>query len=121
MSFQDVASRMDYFFTRDVQAVYDTLEVSRPINEDEPLRKVPREQRGVRPRLETRCPVTSKILLDDDTSVAESCFTQRSRAPLTLEEEDSIGPPVTPSPHSSRSQSIYSQLTTEIVNFQVRL
>jgi hypothetical protein len=95
--------------------------MSRPINEDEPSRIVPRGQRGVRPRLETRCPVTSKTLLDD-ISMAESFVSQPSRGDSpTPEEEDPIIPPVTTNPLSSRSQSIYAHLTTAIVNYQVRM
>lgn len=110
MSFRDVGRQR----RQDIHNKF--LRQSQPINEEELARKVPREHRGVRPRLVARCPVTSKNLIDEEDSIAESFFTSGGKS--SVPEEDSIGPPVARSPVTSRSQSIFSTLTSEIVNFQ---
>ena len=100
---------------------------------DEPARIIPKNYRGVRPRLETKCPVTSRTLLrdedqnnmsleeassfdGDDIQSLQSSFTQQ-------EEDDPQIPTVQRSADRAslqRRQSIYAHLTKEIVNFQVR-
>jgi hypothetical protein len=95
-----------------------SLEKSRPIDDEEPARIVPKKHRGVRPRLETKCPVTSRKLMEDLS--VHSFSTQPSRTESPSPEDDPVIPAVTPSPLSSRSQSIYAHLTREIVNYQVR-
>lgn len=115
MSFQDVGRRrMEEYNNRHELG----LEKSSPIDEDDRARRLPKGKRSVRPRLETRCPVTSKALLDDSSITSFPSFkTQPSRE---SEEDDPSIPVVPTSPLSSRSQSIYSHLTSEIVNYQVR-
>lgn len=95
--------------------------MSRPINEDELVRRVvPKEHRSVRPRLSTKCPVTAKPLLDDMSLASATLATQSTTRDSPTFEDDPTIPPVTPSPLSSRSQSIFAHLTREIVNYQVR-
>lgn len=79
--------------------------------------------RGVRPRLETRNPVTNERLLemsptDDVVSVASSTVTND----LLDDSKDVMPPPVTPSPQKRpSSDSLFAGLHKEIVNFQVRI
>ncbi len=79
------------------------------------------QQRGVRPRLSTICPVTAKILMDDQASLGTQ-ETAPSVDTLSSQDESDI-PTILPLRHdmtSSRSLSIFAHLTTSIVNFQVR-
>jgi len=84
--------------------------------------RLPRHKRGVRPHLSTQCPVSGRAIMDDVTvqeSVAPSSASQSSWED-SGEDLPPI-PPVTPSPLSSRSRSVYAELTNELFNFQVSL
>ena len=73
------------------------------------------------PAITTRCPVTSRSLLDDLSSFGDSQMPNQSlscdvsEAP-TAYDEDTMPPIVTP--RENRTHSIFAQLTTEIANYQ---
>lgn len=77
---------------------------------------VPRGTRGVRPRLETRCPVTSRALLDPSR---DSFSVQSSPSESEEENDDPFLPTVERRAENLKSNSVYSHLTKEIVNLQV--
>ena len=86
-----------------------------------PYVKPTRAGRGVHPRLSTRCPVTSRKLMDDPSVTSASMFTNKSPEPPSEDDDDddTFHIPVTPA-STSKSQTVYAQLNSEIANFQVR-
>ena len=101
------------------------LEFGNPILDEDPK---PEARRGVKPRLETRRPMTARILGEGEFGI-ESISTEQSTMSVdddgyivdgdeNIEREIMHAMPVTQSKRPKTSTSSYSQLASEIENFQ---
>ena len=106
-----------------VREIKDTLqanyELSHPIGEISSNHRNNTRKRGVRPNLNTRCPVTSRLLLEESGSVVSALSSPVISLQSTSLGDDEMLPPLRPlTTKSQQTCSMFSQLSSEVACYQ---